>query len=137
MPTINRPLPSLPSERGSARAPVEAHPLLDRLLRGQRPPDRRLRRGARLLVATAHPEYLVAWVAPVVGVHFVAFGRLFLTGFYWLGAALITAGVAGVLVGIAGGGPAGIKVMSGLMAAASLFTAGCWSIARMRSRSHA
>jgi len=93
--------------------------------------------GARLLAATGHPEYLIAWVATVVGVHFLAFGRLFLTGFYWLGAALITARFAGVLVGVAGGGPAGIKVTSGLMAAASLFAAGGWSIAWMRSRSHA
>lgn len=93
--------------------------------------------GARLLVSTGHPEYVIAWIATVVGVHFLALGRLFLTAFYWLGAALITAGLAGLLVGIAGGGPGGIKVTSGLLAASSLFSAGAWGIARMRARSPA
>ncbi len=93
--------------------------------------------GGRLLTSTGHPEYVIAWVAIVVGVHFLAFGRLFLTGFYWLGAALITAGLAGLLVGIAGGGPGGIKVTSGLLAASSLFSASAWSLARMHASSPA
>lgn len=80
--------------------------------------------GALLLGATGHSEYTIAWFAGVVGVHFVAFGRLFWTGFYWLGAALFAAGAAGAIVGLAGAGSDAIRAVSGLLAAASLFAAG-------------
>jgi hypothetical protein len=84
--------------------------------------------GAALLGATGHSEYTIAWFAAVVGVHFLAFGRLFLTGFYWLGAALLAAGVAGAIVGLAGAGSDAIRAVSGLIAAASLFAAGGWTV---------
>ncbi|MEO5678818.1 MAG: hypothetical protein ABIS47_04030 [Acidimicrobiales bacterium] len=87
--------------------------------------------GARILTAAGHPDYLIAWSATVVGLHFLALSRLSLPGLSWLGAALITAGAAGLAVGVCGGGPGGIKVASGLMAATSLFAAGGWSTARM------
>jgi hypothetical protein len=80
--------------------------------------------GSGLLGAAGHREYVIAWVATVVGIHFLAFGRLFWAGFYWLGTALIAAGIAGATVGFAGGGLDGIKATSGLIAAASLFVAG-------------
>jgi len=92
--------------------------------------------GNQLLVRTGHPGYTVAWIATVVGTHFVVLGRLFFPGFYWLGAALIAAGLAGVVVGLAGGGPGSIKATAGLIAATSLFVAGGSTLARARTGSH-
>jgi hypothetical protein len=84
--------------------------------------------GGALLGATGHSEYTIAWFAGGVGVHFLAFGRLFWTGFYWLGAALLAAGAAGAIVGLAGGGSDAIRAVSRLMAATSLFAAGSWTV---------
>jgi hypothetical protein len=84
--------------------------------------------GNALLSATGHQEYVIAWVATVVGMHFLAFGRLFHTSFYWSGTALIAAGIAGATVGLADGGPDAITATSGLIAAASLFAAGGWTV---------
>lgn len=92
--------------------------------------------GAALLGATGHHEYVIAWFATVVGVHFLAFGRLFFTGFYWLGMALIAAGIAGTVVGLVGGGLGRIEVTTGLISAASLFVAGGLTVARSRASSH-
>ncbi len=92
--------------------------------------------GAALLGATGRHEYVIAWFASVVGVHFLAFGRLYFAGFYWLGAALIAAGIAGTIVGLAGGGLGGIEVTTGLIAAASLFAVGGSTVARARARRH-
>jgi hypothetical protein len=80
--------------------------------------------GAALLGATGQHAYVIAWFAAVVGVHFLAFGRLFFAGFYWLGMAFIAAWIAGTAVGLAGGGLGGIEVTTGLIAAASLFVGG-------------
>lgn len=93
--------------------------------------------GGALLHATGHSEFTSAWFATVVGVHFLAFGRLFWAGFYWLGIALIVAGIAGATVGVAGGGLAGIEAVAGLVSGASLFAAGGWTIARARVGSNA
>ncbi len=92
--------------------------------------------GAALLGATGHHEYVIAWFATVVGVHFLAFGRLFFAGFYWLGTALLAAGIAGTIVGLAGGGLGGIEMTTGLIAAASLFAAGGSTAARARASRH-
>lgn len=89
--------------------------------------------GAAVLGATGHSEYTIAWFAGIVGAHFLVFGRLFWTGFYWLGAALLAAGIAGALVGFAGGGPGAIRAVSGLISAASLFVAGGWTILATRA----
>ena len=89
--------------------------------------------GGALLGATGHSEYTIAWFAGVVGVHFLAFGRLFWTGFFWLGAALLAAGAAGAIVGLAGGGSDAIRAVSGLIAAASLFAAGGWTVVVSRA----
>jgi hypothetical protein len=90
--------------------------------------------GAFLLGAAGHREYVIAWYAAVVGIHFLAFGRLFWVGYSWLGTALIVAGIAGVVVGFTGGGSGGIEATSGLIAAASLFVAGGgWTIVRARA----
>lgn len=87
-----------------------------------------IRGGTALLGVTGNRDYAIAWVAIVVGMHFLAFGRLFWAGAYRLGAALIAAGMAGAMVGFAGGGVGGIKATSGLLAAASLYVAGGWTL---------
>jgi len=79
-------------------------------------------------------EYVIAWVALVVGAHFVAFGRLFWPGFQRLGAALVAAGCIGIAVGATGGSPGAIKAITGLLAAISLFAAGAWAGASSPSR---
>jgi hypothetical protein len=92
--------------------------------------------GNAALGALGEREYIVAWVAAVVGAHFLAFGRLFWAGFYWLGAALITAALAGTIVGLAGGGSGGVRATSGLLAAASLFLAGARTAVRANAEAH-
>ena len=92
--------------------------------------------GNALLGATGLSAYVAAWVATVVGLHFVAFGRLFWTGFYVIGAALIAAGAAGATVGLTGRGPDAISATSGLIAAASLFVAGGWTVVSAASVTH-
>ena len=89
--------------------------------------------GGALLGVTGHSQYTVAWFAGVVGAHFVAFGRLFWVGFYWLGAALLAAALAGAVVGFAGGGAGAIRAVSALIAAASLFAAGGWTVLAARA----
>lgn len=89
--------------------------------------------GARVLAATEHGDYISAWIATVVGVHFLAFGRMLFRGFYWLGSALIGAGAAGALAGFAGGGRSGITATCGLLAAASLFAGAGWAVGRIQS----
>lgn len=84
--------------------------------------------GGALLGTIGHSEYTIAWFAAVVGVHFFVFGRLFWAGFYWLGSALLAAGVAGAIVGLAGAGSDAIRAVAGLIAAASLFAAGGWTV---------
>jgi hypothetical protein len=64
---------------------------------------------------------------------FVVFGRPFWVGFYRLGAALLAAGVAGAVVTFTGGGPGAISSVSGLIAAASLFAAGGWTVLAARA----
>jgi hypothetical protein len=88
--------------------------------------------GNALLTATGHGHYVIAWVATVVGLHLVALGRLFHAGLYRIGAALVAAGIAGATVGFAAAGVDAITATSGLLAAASLFVAGGWSVATAR-----
>jgi low temperature requirement protein LtrA len=80
--------------------------------------------GTVVLNSTGYSPYIPPWVAFVVGVHFLGFGRFFWRGFYLLGGALIAAGVIGVIVGVVGGGPSWIVVTTGILAAVSLFTSG-------------
>lgn len=65
-----------------------------------------------VLGMVGHPEYIASWFATVVGAHFIAFGRLIDTRFYWLGTALIAAGSAGAIVGLAGGGQHGVEAVA-------------------------
>ena len=89
--------------------------------------------GNKLLAATGHTDYAIAWVATVVGLHFVALGRLFFAGFVRFGLALVTAGLIGVTVGGAGGGGASIKATTGLLVAACFFGVGVWSLLAQRA----
>ncbi len=84
--------------------------------------------GAVVLGAMGDSEYAPAWCAAVVGAHFLAFGRLFHPRFHWLGTALLVGGIVGALVGLGGGGRAGIAATSGLIAATSLFAVGGLSV---------
>lgn len=92
--------------------------------------------GNVVLGATGHSDFIVSWVAAVVGMHFLAFGRLFFAGFYWLGTALIAAGILGATVGVAGGGAGGIVAVSGLLTATSLFVASDWTVKGARASAH-
>ncbi len=92
--------------------------------------------GNVLLNATGNREYIPICVATIVGIHFLAFGRLFATRFYWLGTALIAAASAGAIVGFTAGGSGAIEATSGLIAAASLFAAGGSAILRARASAH-
>ncbi len=70
------------------------------------------------------PRYGVAWVAVVVGVHFVALARVWrLTRFLVLGAAMTVLGVAGAGLGLAGAGDGTIRLVSGVASGFALFAA--------------
>jgi hypothetical protein len=76
---------------------------------------------AGLAVAGAS-EYIAAWVAIVVGVHFLAFGRFISAFYYPLGALVTAGGTAGIAVGAAGGSAGAVEATAGLTAAASLLS---------------
>lgn len=84
--------------------------------------------GALVLGSLGEGAYVPACYAAVVGAPFLAFGHFFHASFYWLGAALLVGGLAATLVGLSGGGQRGVEVTSGLIAAASLLTAGGWKV---------
>ncbi len=79
--------------------------------------------GSIVLIATNRTEYQIVWIAFVVGVHFVAFGRQFAARYYLLGGALIVAAIAGLVVGLAGGGVAVTAAVTGLAAGVCMFVA--------------
>jgi hypothetical protein len=63
------------------------------------------------------------WVAVIVGAHFLLFGRAFWAGFYLIGSVLLAGGLVGLVIGLAGGSPADIRIVTGLIAAADLLVA--------------
>jgi hypothetical protein len=77
--------------------------------------------GTFVLARLGWSPFIPPWVAFVVGMHFLGFGRFFWGGFYLLGGALVGAGVVGTIVGLAGAGRDGVVVTTGVLAAASLF----------------
>lgn len=79
--------------------------------------------GSIALIATDHAEFQIAWVAFVVGVHFVGFGKLFAARYYALGGALIVAALAGLVLGLAGGGIGLTQAVTGFVAGLSMFVA--------------
>ncbi len=86
--------------------------------------------GNAALGATGLGAYVIAWTALVVGVHFVAFGRMFAGFFHVVGGALVVAAAAGAAAGLAGGGPDAVQAVTGLLSAAVLLVAGAWGIRR-------
>ena len=79
--------------------------------------------GNLVLTATGQQQFRIALIAAIVGLHFVVFGRLFWSGFSWLGAAMLAVALAGTVVGLTTGNADLILVTTGLGSAASLFIA--------------
>jgi small-conductance mechanosensitive channel len=86
--------------------------------------------GGAVLNATGRSSYTIAWFALVVGVHFLGFGRAFWSGFHAIGAVLVGAGLAGAVVGLAGGSAAHVRAVTGLIAALDLLLASAWTVRR-------
>jgi hypothetical protein len=71
--------------------------------------------GTRLLDANGHGEYGVAWVAFVVGLHFLPFSWAWRhPEFRWLGITLMTLASIGAVLGAAGEGDASIALVAGV-----------------------
>jgi len=71
--------------------------------------------GTRLLDANGHGEYGVAWVAFVVGLHFLPFSWAWRhPEFRWLGIALMTLATIGAVLGVIGAGDASIALVAGV-----------------------
>ena len=86
--------------------------------------------GSVVLIVSGQAEYQIAWVAFVVGVHFVGFGKLFAARYYVLGGALVVAALAGVVIGLTGGGIALTEAVTGFAAGVSMFLAAAQVLAR-------
>jgi hypothetical protein len=79
--------------------------------------------GAFLLQTLALPVFVAPWIAFIVGVHFLMFGRFFQRSFYWVGGAIVVAGIVGFALGIVGLGANAVVAVTGLVVAAVLFLA--------------
>ena len=89
------------------------------------------------LAVAGASEYIAAWVAIVVGMHFLAFGR-FISAFYYPVGAIVTAGgIAGIAVGVAGASAGAIGATAGLTAAACLLSASAARVLRVPGRAAA
>lgn len=76
-------------------------------------------------------RFAVAWVAVVVGVHFLGLATIWWPrGFAMLGAVIALLGVAGFVVGALGGSAAAIGVTAGVSSGAALFVMVAASLAR-------
>lgn len=80
--------------------------------------------GNTLLSRFGLADYIIAWTALVVGVHFLAFGRVFDTTFTVIGGAMVVAALAGVVVGAVGAGGDAVLVVTGVLSAVVLLGAG-------------
>lgn len=79
--------------------------------------------GTRLLADGGHGAYGVAWVAFVVGVHFLPFAWAFRQpAFRPLGLALIVLAVVGAVTGLLGAGKMGVALVAGVGAGLALLT---------------
>lgn len=78
-----------------------------------------------------HGEAGVAWIAVVVGVHFLAMGRAFrLARFLTLGGVMTALGVAGFVLAFAGAGAAMIGLVSGVLSGVALFAVALYTLTR-------
>ena len=76
-------------------------------------------------------EVAVAWIALVVGVHFVGLGRAFRLGrFHDLGAAMTALGIVGFVLDAFGAGAPTIGLVSGVLSGIALFATAAYSMAR-------
>jgi hypothetical protein len=89
--------------------------------------------GNVVLGSTGQSNYVAAWTAFVVGVHFLGFGRLFVAMFYWVGGAFVLAAIVGAATGAASGSRHAAEASTGLIAAVTLFAAGAWGLLAYRS----
>jgi hypothetical protein len=89
------------------------------------------------LAVAGSSEYIAAWVAIVVGLHFLAFGRFISAFYYPLGAIVTAGGFAAIAVGAAGGSAGAVEATAGLTAAASLLTASAVRVFHVPGRSAA
>lgn len=70
------------------------------------------------------PSVAVAWVALVVGVHFLALAAIWRMPMYrWLGAAMTLLGLAGFLIDLAGGTRASVELVAGVGSGVALYAA--------------
>jgi len=77
------------------------------------------------------PEGAVAWVAQVVGVHFIALAVVWkLVFFHGLGAALVFCGVAGLVLAATGSAVSAINLVGGVLPGAILLGFGLWGASR-------
>ncbi|MCT2582892.1 hypothetical protein [Actinophytocola gossypii] len=77
------------------------------------------------------PQVAVAWIAVVVGVHFVGLAKLWHMDLYLvLGAVMTVLGVAGFVLGAAGTSAATIGLVSGVLSGVALFASVGVALAR-------
>lgn len=89
--------------------------------------------GSVVLIVTNLAGFQIGWVAFVVGVHFVGFGKLFAARYYVLGGALIVAAIAGLLIGLVDG-IALTRPVTGFVAGACMFVAAAQVLFQYRVR---
>lgn len=88
--------------------------------------------GTRIVTGLFGDEFGVAWIALVVGVHFLPFARIFgLRRFLAMGAAIAALGVIGFCLGFSGW-EAAIAVVSGVGSGAVLLAFGLWGVLQRR-----
>lgn len=90
--------------------------------------------GYLILGAVHQDAYQIAWFALVVGVHFIVFGRLFEFRFYFVGAALLVAALAGTIVGLAGGSIALVQAVTGFACGLTLFVTALVTIGQYQAQ---
>jgi hypothetical protein len=88
--------------------------------------------GAAVLGGVGLGEYVVVWIAAVVGAHFLVFGYWFRAFFYGVGAALLVAAVLGAVTGLEGAGPHAVVGVTGTLSALTLLGAGVLGLRRVR-----
>jgi hypothetical protein len=88
-----------------------------------------------LVLGTTHQiAYQIVWYAFVAGVHFVIFGKLFVARFYYIGGAMIVFALAGLVIGLAGGGIALVQAVTGFGSGLTLFIAPAITIVQYRAQ---
>lgn len=118
----------------------------------ERPPSMFASRGYRVIVAievvaivAAGPvlgafglgAYTVIWIAFVVGVHFLGFGRLFWRGFYLIGAVMVLAAVVALVLAVTVTSPVPAVVVATGVSGADLLVAAALAVRDARTLARA